>query len=107
MTKEEVKTKAAEIATRLGCKVIPIMVTDSEGNQIVAYFKQPNFASIMYSQECILSDKDKLKGAEHLLTFIIDEESDPAYKSDDLLRASLMFAIFKAIKPYDDELKKN
>lgn len=110
LTIEQIDAKAAELSEKFKNKVTPIVFTDSNGDQAIGYFQEPEYDVLMHATDCYIA-KEISKAAEATVkNCLIIEESDPRISStsrtDAKIKASFVNASLKLVISYADEYKK-
>lgn len=105
---EEIEAKCEELSKGTGTKVVPMIVTVDE-EQIVGYFQEPSYDTIMYAVDAILNKQASL-GNEAAFKDCLLPESDPRISSSERkyarIKATFTNGCLKLILPYVDEYKK-
>lgn len=110
LTKKQIDDKAAELSKKLDCKVTPMVVNIEGGEQIVGYFQEPQYDTIMYFVDAYQNKELSKAGDYALADCIIKEESDERIYSTarkhSRIKASFAYACTKFLAPYTEEYKK-
>lgn len=110
LTEKQIEAKSKELSEKLKNKVTPIVITDDSGEQIVGYFQEPSYDTIMYATDAYI-EKQISKAAEATLRdCLIVEESNAkitsTLRADAKIKASFTNACLKFVAPFVDEYKK-
>lgn len=110
LTKKQIDDKAAELSKKLDNKVTPMVIFIENDEQVVGYFQEPQYDTIMYFVDAYQNKEISKAGDYALKDCLIKEDSDPRIHSDERkhsrIKASFAYACTKFLAPHLEEYKK-
>ncbi len=108
LTKTQIDAKASELSKKFDNKVTP-MVIEANGEQIIGYFQEPSYDTIMYFIDAYHNKEISKAGDAAMRDCLITEESDPRIASTERknsrIRASFSYACVTFLSPHADAYK--
>jgi hypothetical protein len=110
LTKKQIDAKALELSKKLDCKVTPAIIDNVDIGQVVGFFQDPSYDTIMYFMDAYQAGQTS-KCADYALTdCLLESESDPRIMSNERkhsrIKASFAYAVIKFITPFTDGYNK-
>jgi len=110
LTKKQIDAKALELSKKLDCKVTPAIVDNAEVGQVVGYFQDPSYDTIMYFMDAYQAGQSSKCADYALKDCLLEAESDPRIVSNERkhsrIKASFAYAAIKFITPFTDGYNK-
>lgn len=105
ISQEELTKKAQDLASKLGFKVHPLSFTDSEGNQVIGFMREPTRQAKLSAMDDMM--KSPTQAGETILNAcLLVDHSDAKILNDDDVYVSATMDCLSILKIYQNDLKK-